>query len=44
LAFLSILSCAQCIGENQFAYATQKGARDAIAYLLLAWLAAFREK
>ena len=44
LIFLPSLTCAQSIGENQFAYIKERGARDAVAYLVLAWLAAFREK
>ena len=44
LIFLPTLSCAQSIGSNQFAYVRERGARDAVAYLVLAWLAAFREK
>ena len=44
LIFLPTLSCAQSIGCNQFAYVKERGARDAVAYLVLAWLAAFREK
>ena len=43
LIFLPVLSCAQSIGHNQFAYVTEGGARDEVAYLALAWLAAFRE-
>ena len=44
LIFLPVLSCAQSIGHNQFADVKERGARDAVAYLVLAWLAAFREK
>ena len=44
LVFLTTLTSAQSIGENQFAYRKERGARDALAYLMLAWLAAFREK
>ena len=31
----------QCTGENQFAYKTRRGARDALAYLVLTWLDGF---
>ena len=44
LIFLPVLSCEKSIGENQFAYVKERGARDAVAYLVLAWLAAFKEK
>ena len=44
LVFLPILSSPQSIGENQFAYTKKRGARDAILFLVLPWLAAFREK
>jgi len=32
------------IGANQFAYCHGRGARDAVAYLLLSWLKCFQEK
>ena len=32
------------IGRNQFAYSKGRGARDALAFLVLSWLTAFREK
>ena len=44
LAFLPTLACEISVGPNQFAYLKQRGARDALAYLVLSWLAAFREK
>jgi hypothetical protein len=44
LIFLPTLSSPQSIGQNQFAYTRHRGARDAIAYLVLSWLAAFREQ
>ncbi len=44
LIFLPVLSCEKSIGENQFVYVKERGARDAVAYLVLAWLAAFKEK
>ena len=44
LIFLPTLSSNQSIGQNQFAYTKGRGARDAVAYLVLSWLMAFREK
>ena len=44
LIFLPKLSCPQSIGSNQFAYTKERGARDAVAYLVLSWLRAFKEK
>ena len=44
LAFLPTLSCEKSIGSNQFAYTKGRGARDALAYLVLSWLQAFRQK
>ena len=38
------LSRPQSIGRNQFACTKQQGARDAIAYLVLSWLAVFKER
>ena len=42
--FLPTLSGPLSIGQNQFAYTKKRGACDAIAYLVLSWLAAFKEK
>ena len=42
--FLPQLSCEVCTRPNQFAYIKGCGARDALAYLVLSWLKAFREK
>ena len=44
LIFLPVLTSPESIGKNQFAYVKERGARDAVAYLVLAWLAAFKEK
>ena len=44
LIFLPKLSCPQSIGQSQFAYTKERGARDAVAYLVLSWLMAFKEK
>jgi hypothetical protein len=44
LAFRPTLSCEKSIGSNQFAYSKGRGARDALAYLVLSWLEAFRQK
>ena len=44
LIFLPQLSCEVSIGPNQFAYIKGRGARDALAYLVLSWLKAFQEK
>ena len=44
LVFLPTLACEISVGPNQFAYLKQRGARDALGYLVLSWLAAFREK
>ena len=43
LVFLPTLACEISVGPNQFAYIKQRGARDALAYLFLSWLAALRE-
>ena len=32
------------IGRNQFAYCPGRGSRDALAFLMLSWLTAFRQK
>ena len=42
--FVPILMSEGSIGKNQFAYCRGRGARDAIAFLVLSWLTAFREK
>ena len=44
LCFRPTLSCEKSIGSNQFAYSKGRGARDALAYLVLSWLEAFRQK
>ena len=44
LVFLPTMACEISVGPNQFAYLKHRGARDALAYLVLSWLAAFREK
>jgi len=44
LIFLPTLACEKSTGMNQFAYTKGRGARDALAYLVLSWLQAFREK
>ena len=40
-SFCSHLAGDFCSGENQFAYKTERGARDALAYLVLTWLSGF---
>ena len=42
--FLPQLSREIVIGPNQFAYVQKRGSRDALAYMVLAWLSAFMEK
>ena len=42
--FLPKLSWPQSIGSNQFVYIKERGARDAVAYLVLSWLMALKEK
>ena len=37
------LAAEQRTGDNQFAYKTQKGARDALAFLVLTWVTGFRQ-
>lgn len=41
VSFRPYLCLPLCSGENQFAYKTKRGARDALAYLTLTWLTGF---
>ena len=38
------LASKECTGENQFAYKKERGARDALAFLVLTWLSGFFRK
>ena len=42
--FVPMLMSEVSVGANQFAYCHGRGARDAVAYLLLSWLKCFQEK
>ena len=44
LIFLPTLACEKSVGVNQFAYTKGRGARDAIAYLVLSWLPSDKNK
>ena len=39
--FRTYLSSADCTGNNQFAYKLERGARDALAFLVLTWISGF---
>ena len=42
--FADFFASADCSGENQFAYKPERGARDALAFLTLTWVAGFCQK
>ena len=42
--FYEYLTSTACTGSNQFAYKQQRGARDALAFLVLTWLEGFCRK
>jgi len=42
--FVPVLMSEISIGANQFAYCRERGARDAIAYLMLSWFMCFLQK
>ena len=44
LVFLPTLNCEISIGSNQLAHTKGRGARDALAYLVLSWIEAFSRK
>ena len=40
----SYVSQPDCVGPNQFAYQKARGARDALAFMALTWIAGFNNK
>ena len=42
--FREYLTSSTCTGNNQFAYKQERGARDALAFLVLTWLEGFCRK
>ena len=43
-SFAPFLSHNSCFGENQFAYQKERGARDAVAYLVLTWISVLNSR
>ena len=42
--FTTIISLPACVGPNQFAYQKARGARDALAFMVLTWISGFNAK
>ena len=42
--FTTITSTPACVGPNQFAYQKARGARDALAFMVLTWISGFNAK
>ena len=42
--FTTITSLPACVGPNQFAYQKARGARDALAFMVLTWISGFNAK
>ena len=44
LVIAPYLSTLLCAGHNQFAYQKARGARDALAFMVLTWITSFNNK